>query len=45
MATRASDAGEAHATDSDELRAVMGFLRFEWVRSIRWFSPTTTTSR
>ena len=29
MATRASDAGEAHATDSDELRAVMGFLRFE----------------
>jgi general secretion pathway protein J len=29
MATRASDAGEAHATDNDELRAVMGFLRFE----------------
>ncbi|MGQ0591994.1 MAG: prepilin-type N-terminal cleavage/methylation domain-containing protein [Gammaproteobacteria bacterium] len=29
MATRASAAGEAHATDNDELRAVMGFLRFE----------------
>jgi len=29
MATRASDAGEAHAKDNDELRAVMGFLRFE----------------
>jgi general secretion pathway protein J len=29
MATRASDAGEAHATDNDELRAVMRFLRFE----------------
>lgn len=29
MATRASDAGEAHATDNDELRAVIGFLRFE----------------
>lgn len=29
MATRASDAGEAHATENDELRAVMGFLRFE----------------
>jgi general secretion pathway protein J len=29
MATRASDAGEAHAADNDELRAVMGFLRFE----------------
>ncbi len=29
MATRASAAGEAHATDNDELRAVTGFLRFE----------------
>jgi general secretion pathway protein J len=29
IATRASDAGEATAADSDELRAVQGFLRFE----------------
>ncbi len=29
IATRASEAGEARAGDSDELRAVMGFLRFE----------------
>ncbi len=29
IATRASDAGEARARDNDELRAVMGFLRFE----------------